>query len=401
MALDFQQIHQQIKKLGQQAPDRWKELEAKRQETFDRFTEFAQQPDMLREKIQRVITLGGKFRCAVPGDELIDVHFKAPAIPERAEIIAADGSQILPDRHAEVLYYLINVGALHYRLGLKQSPQKSTESRLFYDQDLYTDRGTVGAEDISLLRDVREREYLLDIGRQVRALDDCADLVVAMTDGPMELWGSRDAQGKEPSRFKAKLEQYLRALTNLNQLDVIGCGYIDKPRADLVVRMLEIGQLDERQLNRVNQERPYRGVRDEDIFRGLLGAGERSAVFELHSLSADDFTGDLALHFFYLNVGRSGKPWIARVEIPRWVSADRDKIDTLHAVLLQQCAILGNRPFPYLVHRAHEEAIVTFDEKRELTQMIMNELRRNQVPVGQVSQKQGLKDSPRRTRYQR
>ena len=36
----------------------------------------------------------------------------APPPPEAATIIATDGSQILPDRHAPFLYYLINIGGI-------------------------------------------------------------------------------------------------------------------------------------------------------------------------------------------------------------------------------------------------------------------------------------------------
>ena len=113
---------------------------------------------------------------------------------------------------------------------------------------------------------------------------------------------------------------------------------------------------------------PLRGVIDRQLFRDLLGPGERSAVFAIQSRSGQHYLGDLALHFFYLNVGRPGKPWLARVEIPAWVAKDNEQLDNLQAVLMQQCQILGSRPFPYLIHRAHEVAVVSLDEKEQVEQ---------------------------------
>jgi hypothetical protein len=122
-------------------------------------------------------------------------------------------------------------------------------------------------------------------------------------------------------------------------------------------------------------------------------------VFAMQSQSARRYRDELALHFFYLNVGRPRRPWMARVEFPAWVAADTRKLDDLHAVLVDQCSWMGNRPFPYLLQRAHETAVVTFEEREQVTQMIALELRRQQVEVGEMSQKQAIKNLPGRTRY--
>jgi hypothetical protein len=122
-------------------------------------------------------------------------------------------------------------------------------------------------------------------------------------------------------------------------------------------------------------------------------------VFALQSQSARSYTQALALHFFYLNAGRPGKPWLARVEIPAWVVDDPEMLDRLHAVLISQCRTMGSRPYPYLLHRAHETAVVSLQEKEQVTQMIALELRRRGVQVGEMSQKQAAKQFQSRTRY--
>jgi hypothetical protein len=98
-------------------------------------------------------------------------------------------------------------------------------------------------------------------------------------------------------------------------------------------------------------------------------------------------------------VGREGDPWLARVDIPRWVAADKTLLDCLHGTLLEHCRLMGARPYPYLLHRAHETAVVTLPEKEQVTQMIEMELRRRGLTPGKVSYKQSAKGLQKRTRY--
>jgi hypothetical protein len=81
------------------------------------------------------------------------------------------------------------------------------------------------------------------------------------------------------------------------------------------------------------------------------------------------------------------------------VARNPQMLDDLHAVLVQQCLILGSRPYPYLLHRAHEAAVVTFEEKDQVTQMIALELRVRGVEVGEISNKQSAKIAGGKTRY--
>ena len=67
-------------------------------------------------------------------------------------------------------------------------------------------------------------------------------------------------------------------------------------------------------------------------------------------------------------------------------------------MLVDQCRILGSRPYPYLLHRAHETALVSLQEREQVTQMIVLELRQRGVPVEGISNKQYAKDQPGRSR---
>ncbi len=146
--------------------------------------------------------------------------------------------------------------------------------------------------------------------------------------------------------------------------------------------------------------RPFRGVTDIELYKDVLQPGERSAIFSIQSRSSKPYQGELGLHFFYLNVGRPGHPYMARVEIPAWVAEDGSMLDNLHAVLVNQCEMIGARRYPYLLHRAHETAVVSLEDKEQVTQMIVNELRKRGLEVAEVSAKQYNKDVlGTRTRY--
>ena len=215
----------------------------------------------------------------------------------------------------------------------------------------------------------------------------------------MELWGSSEAENR--GEFKESLKDYLSALSLLYELGAITAGYVDKPSANLVVRLLEVAMLPEDHLGQIKSWFPLRGVTDIDLYKNLLESGQRSAVFALQSHTAQEYAGVLALHFFYLNVGLPGHPWLARVEVPAWVVQGSGLLDMLQAALIAQCRSMGRRPYPYVLHRAHEAALVTLEEKEQVTNMIALELRRRGVEVDEVSYKQAAKDSGGRTSYQR
>ena len=406
MALDFQQVREQIKRLGENAPGRARQLSRQREQALELLKGNALDLEQLRQKVQLIAhNYDPNLRCARPvqvltgAPEPLDSCFPAPALPPHATILAADGSQIAPDRHASVYYGLINVGAIQMQLDTTHPPVTSVSSQLFYDEEIYTETGEIkpiGAMTdarLALLRDLNERKRLAEIAAQVSAP------VITFTDGPMELWGAKDVESE--TEFQRSLDEYTAVLTHLSELQVATAGYVDKPAANLVVRLLEIALLPRDQLADAKKYNPLRGVMDIDLYRQLLGPGERSAVFAIQSRSAQHYRDQLALHFFYLNVGRADHPWLARVEIPAWVAGSREKLDALHAVLVGQCRIMGSRPYPYLLHRAHEAAVVTQEEKEQVSQMIALELRQREVEVGEISYKQSAKDLAGRTSYKK
>lgn len=393
MSIDYQQVYTRIKEIGATLQQRKKTLEERRNEARRLLRHNASDVEGLRRRVDSVKSADPSIRCAVPLIEPLDAHTRAPASLLNAVLIAADGSQINPDRHAAVQFGLINVGTIILRQDSGEAPTVITRSRLLFDEELYTRDGNPLSDGmVALERDLDERTELLE---QAKLFDTATTPVITFTDGPLELWGSRD--GEDARAYYESLEKYKSVLSQLQGRGVVTAGYVDKPAADLVVRLLELIEATPEQLESLRHHHPLRGVSDRWLFgdrkNPLLQPGERSAVFVLQSKSEKDYQGVLALHFFYLNVGSEGNPWPVRVEIPRWVAENRQMLDMLHATLVDQCRMMGARPFPYLLNRAHEIAVVKQEEKHQIEQLLQLELRRNGEEMDDPSNKQAGKDS--------
>jgi hypothetical protein len=351
----------------------------------------SQDIENLQQKVQQVVrNYEPALRCAIPLRESMNAHLPLTTLPEQLTLIAADGSQIYADRHAELEYCLVNTGAIWMRYGSDDAPKTSIQSHLIFGEELEG----MSDDRLSLQRDMAERIRLLELASQAQPP------VITLTDGPLEIWTSTLEEGRVAGEFKKSLDLYLDVLHQLCAMNVTVAGYVDKPGADLVVRLLEVAQVKDEDLTQVRTFRPFKGVTDSILFRDILQPGERSAVFGIQSRSSRPYRAEISLHFFYLNVGRKDHPYLARVEIPRWVVDQPAMLDNLHAVLISQCGMIGARRYPYLLHRAHETAVVSMEDKDQLTQMIVHELHKQGLDVAGQSAKQYNKDvSGTRTRY--
>jgi hypothetical protein len=396
MPIDYQQVYEKIQEIGGSARERRKTLEQRYSKARELLDAYASQLDVLRAKVDSAKAVDANIRCAYPLTESLASSHPQPDPVSEATLIAADGSQINPDRHSAVQFGLVNVGAIMMRVNSGEAPEISTQSELLFGDDLLPNGVPMSDGMVALKRDLAERMKLDELSKPIKGK------VVAFTDGPIELWG---AKGDDPQSYADFVQRYLIILSRLQTRGVITAGYVDKPSADLVVRLLEIAsapvEWDGIPLN-LREYHPLIGVSDRWLFgereNPLLKPGHRSAVFGLQSGSEKKYTGVLSLHFFYLNVGTEGHPWPVRVEIPKWVVDDSKKLDVLHGVLVEQCRMMGSRPYPYLLHRAHETAVVKQEEKQQIEQLLTMELRRNNEDVDDGSYKQSAKDLQGRTR---
>lgn len=381
MPVDFQQIRTQIKDKGPAAARRQELLENRIEEAFRLFKEYSNQLEELNGLVAAAALRNRDLRCAVPGEQALDAALPAPDDLTPQVILAADGSQINPDRHAQIEFGVVNTGAVRFAPG--ETPAEIVDTRLLLGDDLQLESGPMTEEIVALLRDLAERTLLADLAEN-ESLP-----VVTLTDGQLELFHKAE-QSRE---YERRLGEYMAALQRLRGIGAITAGYVDRPKGDLVVRLLELTLVSPADYAKVHALRPLRWVLDTNLFQKILAPGERSAVFKIHSGNSESFAGDLALHFFYLNVGDERRDHLARVEIPAWVADHPALIDRLHAAILSQAQPLGSRPYPYAIHRAHEVAVVHPNEKQQINDLIAREYLSLGIQPGDRSNKQIAKDN--------
>ena len=381
MPVDFLQIRTQIKEKGLAAVQRHKALEEKIEEAFRIFLSYAGELEALTGLVEQASQRNKDLRCAVPGELALNHTIPAPVADSPLVILAADGSQVNPDRHSQIEFGVINTGAVRFAPG--EPPSERVDTTLLLGDDLELESGPMTEEIVALLRDLNERTLLARLAEQ-ESLP-----VVTLTDGQLELFH----EAKQSAEYDRRLEEYEAALRRLSRVEAVTAGYVDRPKGDLVVRLLELTMVSPEELAAIHRLRPLRWVRDTYLFEKILQPGQRSAVFKIKSRDSGSFQGELALHFFYINVGDERRDHLARVEIPAWVAEHTILVDRLHAAILGQVQPLSSRPYPYAIHRAHEVAVVRQDEKQQVNDMIALEFLALGLPPGDRSNKQIAKDN--------
>jgi hypothetical protein len=310
-----------------------------------------------------------KIQAAIPTDEPLDAYHSLPPIPGRFSVVAADGSQIQPDRHGVALYYLINIGSLHYRHGSGQAPVAKSEATLGYtEEDLYQNGIRVTGNLLDVRRDLAELKRLADVCHSERS-----GPTVALVDGSLVLWVLKDLPGQARSTIVAA---YLDQLERIRRSGGIVGGFISRPGYNEVTRLLFLASLDGDVKKANERPNPLEHLPDRAIFT-TLPPGARSALFvSPKGINRESYAPQgHAVHFFYLNLVKEGsEPVIARVEVPAWVAEDTDKLNMIHGAIVAQAEITGD--YPYALARADELAYISSRERAAFEEMVIAALLR-------------------------
>jgi hypothetical protein len=330
---------------------------------------------------------GQRLRCASPGDERLDAAYPSPALPDEVTIVAADGSQIYPDRHGIAFYYAINIGSIVFRHGSGLAPEVRTAPRLCYtDDEIYPGGAPVSSDLVSAERTLAEMQALTQASL---AEPEAGPPRFALGDGPLLIWLQR--ADLPPARQERILGDYLDCLDRLRHGGVTVSGFVSRPHSAEVVALLYLAQLEPavRQQVKSLAETDYRGLTDRALF-GYLQPGERSALFVRGTAANLDFRDrGHAIHFFYVNTGLD----VARVEVPEWVARDAKQLGLAHAAVYDQCRC--NNGYPYVLTRADELAVILGDEREALEGMIMQAMIRNGLRLPELSRKAQQKQAAR------
>jgi len=192
-------------------------------------------------------------------------------------------------------------------------------------------------------------------------------------------------------------------MTDIHRTGALLCGYIDRPGSIGVVTLMKsITAVSDPTFNwrLLGTQKGVQGLTDRDLFGALLAPSQRSKVFVYVSPPNNTFAEQDPANevcFFYVNPASSGQQ-IARVDIPRWVAEDEGAVTAVHALIIDQCRLLGD--YPYVLARADETAVVGRQDASELNFMIDVIMERHGLHAA-VTAKQGSKDIARggRTRF--
>jgi hypothetical protein len=130
------------------------------------------------------------------------------------------------------------------------------------------------------------------------------------------------------------------------------------------------------------------GITDAQLFEALLAPGERSDIFSSRSRIVAEHYLQHGINFFYLRLDDE----VARLEIPRWVADDKELLELMHCLTLDQCR--RGQGYPVVLSEAHEQAVVTSADRQNFWQLVEAGLVEGHVPTPTTG-----KSSSKRTRW--
>jgi hypothetical protein len=381
MALELNKLTKEVDALGQNVAERLAELAEQLPVAQAALDSIGVADEVLLRKVEAARQ--HRWAGGIPTGEAVNAAFPLPAAPARYTVIAADGSQVYPDRHGVALYYLINIGSIVFRCGLAQAPDTSSRPEVYYqDDDLYEDEG--GQKPKVKIDAERDRAELAELAR-LSAAEAAQAPTVAMLDNGLLLYISLLTENK--ALLQELWAGYIDQLDALRASGAAVAGVVDRPRAAGVVRLLHLNSLALEQITdqALRELGRWERLTDGALFE-FLRPGERSALF-VHGSPDNEIRyapRGHNLYFFYVNAGRTGKDALLRVEVPEWVARDPERLNLVHLALVEQSRVSDG--FPYVLMRAHELAVVTLPERRSFDEMVMGSLIRQKLRPG-ISQK--------------
>ena len=347
-----------------------------------------------------------------------------PPPPPDWSVISVDGSHIDVDRHLPIPCYLVNLGGCILTYGSNpeaaffNQPHLSTAPDELYltDPDNPNNEQAVTGLLLGILRAVQELERLVEV---VESSDEKIP-TLALMDGTLVLWGL-SGQGYRPFVQQRLLHhRYLPALERLRRLartrPLTLAAYVSLPRATETVNAIraclcpyDTGQC----AQSCNQRRAVlppcnaaNGFLDRDIFGQTLQPGERSPLYRTGPAASREYQREQSVFFYYLNTGLE----IARVEVPQWVALGENSREELgigasargepvephllslgHSLIYEQC--LKGQGYPVAISEAHQQAVITAQDRRLFKEMVMETLEHQNLPT-YTSEKERSKTRP-------
>ncbi|MGA2367841.1 MAG: DNA double-strand break repair nuclease NurA [Dehalococcoidia bacterium] len=387
MTLDITQVYSQIEAMAGDLKSHQSEYAQKLDLALTTLKSIPTNQDKLKKKIE-----GARATWLVAGlKEDIRLHRAAAPCPDDFMVVASDGSHIDVDRHHSTRLFLLNIGLVELQYGNKPDAELLSLPTLYFGDEMQTIRSSDGRQALiegpllGIKRGVEECRSLVD-----RVCGDQSDLpVVGLVDGSLIMWGLVGQRYEdfvvEQLLDEGLLKQFDRFYELNRKKKAVIASYISFPRSTDVVNALRLqvcpydpvdcdkhckGKFEGRECDVVG------GPLDRALFAGLLSEGERSAVFSSGS-SINKRYGVHQVCFLYLKLDEE----VARVEVPLWVADNKELLDLVHAVIVDQCH--KGFGYPVSLSEAHEQAVVTGANREQFWDLVDRVMQEGSLAVQQ------------------
>ncbi len=302
--------------------------------------------------------------------EAPDAATDAPERPTPVTVVAADGSQIYPDRHVEPTCFVLNVSRIAFQYGTLEAPLMAADPRFHYREDEVMQGfdevlGSLTTDFVSALRDEQELAALLQAARRARRP---GRPLVALADGTLIRWMIRGMRNR--ALEKELIGRYTALLKQFRAERIPLCSYVSMPANAELINLLRL----HRGEHVPGSDGPsLEGLLDRRLLAAVLAPGERSATFGSFSHIQSEYEGADRICYFYLHVPAGRGPGeVARVEVPTWVAEEEALVDLVHAVVLSECA--KGDGYPMILSEAHERTVIRAPEKELFYRLIEREM---------------------------
>ena len=387
--LDFSQVSLQLKELSGSRLEQRKQLAEALREASRRLKDAGGNWQEIRAKVDTSKTSW----LVAEWDDDPSQSIELPSRPHPSVVFAADGSQIVSDRHDVALVCLFNVGFVVLRYGTGARATLASRPLIAHpDDDLLSDddhaSSPISPARIAqrrTLEELRGLAELIENEPQQGSFGSPRTQSLALTDGSLIMWQVEPEEPYYKSRF---LTEFQAMMKRAEVARVPIAGYVSRPMSRDVINSLrvaacsfEIAHCETFCPNRPTPRKSLKPVEhppcsgterltDEELFASILQPGERTVLFRSQAkiFEAEDYLEANQIYFFYLNTGRE----IARVEIPKWVAQDQTMLDQTHALCYDQ-AKKGDG-YPVALAEAHEQAIVRGGDRAAFFHLVQKDM---------------------------
>ena len=278
-------------------------------------------------------------------------------------VIGTDGSQILPDRHENLLCFVLNMGSAVIEYGEHAEAKLDNQPYIYYRaEDIYVSVNIVEGGSrrflaprwyIDGLRDAKELETLrhkLSTVKERLMNENRLHPILGFVDGNLIRWQVQKIF-KKGDIVNLQLHNLL-LYSKSSEIPIFG--YISKPRGSDVIQLLA-WDYERENIESISTEGSLDLLNDVDIFGHILEqANTRTAMFRTQKPATEG--GKQRIVFCYFNTGDE----IIRLEFPEWI-VDENMVDSYFPYVLDQ--IYKGQGYPICLLESHHQAEVSSKDR--------------------------------------